>query len=91
MADAVVDGDAGREGDALHQLLVLLEGLAGLLHQPLVTLDAPATACGQDSSKTSSPSPVFGAIESFLIITISYTVPYSMPYSIKYSTILTWP
>ena len=42
MADAVVDRDAGREGDALHQLLVLLEGLAGLLHQPLVTLDAPA-------------------------------------------------
>ena len=42
MADAVVDGDAGGEGDSLDQLLVLLEGLAGLLDQPLVTLDAPA-------------------------------------------------
>ena len=34
VADAVVDGDAGWEGDPLHQLLVLLERLRGLLDQP---------------------------------------------------------
>ena len=41
VADAVVDGDAGGEGDPLHQLLVLLECFRGLLNQPGVTMYAP--------------------------------------------------
>ena len=41
MADAVVDGDAGGEGDPLDQLLVLLERLRGLLHQARVSQHAP--------------------------------------------------
>ena len=41
VADTVVDGNAGGEGDPLHQLLVLLERLWGLLNQPWVTMHAP--------------------------------------------------
>jgi hypothetical protein len=40
VADAVVDRDAGREGDSFDQLLVLLEGLASLLQEAGVALDA---------------------------------------------------
>ena len=47
MADAIVDGDAGGEGDTFSQLLILLESFASLLSKPLVTKNTKISDTGR--------------------------------------------